>query len=239
MYLNGAKIKQVSNFDFLGVRISDNLTWTAHINELAIKIGKAIGILKRLKRFLPTSILLMIYNAIILSRLNFSILAWGFDISRLEILQKKAIRAVFNTKYNAHTEPFFKTHRLLKLEDIFNLRCLKFYYNLKNNKVPLYFHEMLPTAGSIHGRATRQAAGLHQQRAPRTAGASKCLKNKILDEIVYFDRSVLDKIHTHTFQSYSDYAKNFLINRYVVECRRDNCWICHRPATEQAPLPTN
>ena len=34
-------------------------------------------------------------------------------------LQKKAIRIISLAKYNAHTEPLFKTLNLLKMNDIF------------------------------------------------------------------------------------------------------------------------
>ena len=173
LYLNGQKIIKVREFNFLGVTINQNLTWKSHTSTLATKIGKSVGILTRLKRFLPTSILKMIYNSLILSRLNYGILAWGFDMGRLVVLQKKAIRAIFRTKYNAHTEPYFKVHKFLKLTDIFTLRCLKFYYKLINKTLPPYFYEMLPTAGEVHDHNTRQAAAneLHQQRSTRTKGA--------------------------------------------------------------------
>ena len=180
----------------------------------------------------------MLYNSLILSRLNYGILAWGFNMGRLIILQKKAIRAIFRTKYNAHTEPFFKVHKLLKLEDIFTLRCLKFYFKLINKTLPPYFYGMIPTAGEVHGINTRQAAAaeLHHQRASRTAGALKCIRNFILDEIINFDPLVIDKVRTHSFQGFSNYAKNFILNKYKIECQNGpTCNTCSR-ATAHAPL---
>ena len=237
LYLNGKKIEKVVEFNFLGVIINQNLTWTSHIGKLATKIGKTIGILTRLKRFLPTSILKMLYNSLILSMLNYGNLAWGFNMGRLIILQKKAIRAIFRTKYNAHTEPYFKVHKMLKLSDIFTLRCLKFYFKLVNRTLPPYFYEMLPTAGEVHGINTRQAAAgeLHQQRSSRTLGAHQCIRNKILDDITSYDHQVLDKLTTHSFQGFSEYAKNFIIASYNMECQNGpTCNTCHR-AVERAP----
>ena len=66
LYLNGEKIKKVTSFNFLGVEINQSLTWTSHVSKLATKIGKGVGILTRLKRFLPTSILIMLYNSLII-----------------------------------------------------------------------------------------------------------------------------------------------------------------------------
>ncbi len=70
-------IERVKEFDFLGLIINEYLNRKAHINEIANKISECMGILYRLKHFLPISAKLHIYNALILSHLNFAILAWG------------------------------------------------------------------------------------------------------------------------------------------------------------------
>ena len=137
----------------------------------------------------------------------------------------------FRTKYNAHTEPYFKVHKFLKLTDIFTLRCLKFYYKLINKTLPPYFYEMLPTAGEVHDHNTRQAAAneLHQQRSTRTKGAHQCIRNKILDDIITYEPLVLDKVHTHSFQGFSEYARKNIIDGYQMECQMGpTCNVCHR-----------
>ncbi len=49
---------------------------------------------------------------------------------------KKIIRILSLSKYNTHTDPLFKILKLLKVNDIFKLQELKFYYKYKNNKLP-------------------------------------------------------------------------------------------------------
>ncbi len=71
---------------------------------------------------------ILIYNSLILSHLNFEMLAQGFQCARRTKLQKKIIRILSRSKYNAHTEPIFKELKLLKLEDILKLQELKLYY---------------------------------------------------------------------------------------------------------------
>ena len=55
---------------------------------------------------------------------------------RIFKLQKKAIRMISLAKYNAHTEPLFKTLNLLKINDIFTSSQLKFYYKFLKNDLP-------------------------------------------------------------------------------------------------------
>ena len=92
----------------------------------------------RLAKIFPEEILVTLYNSLIASHLNYGILAWGIVATRLEKLQKKAIRLITNSKYIAHTNPLFKRLQLLKFVDIFKLRDLKFYYNLYNGLLPVY-----------------------------------------------------------------------------------------------------
>ncbi len=124
-------IERVKEFDFLDLIINENLNWKAHINKVANKISKRIGILNRLKHFLTISAKLHIYNGLILSDLNFGILAWGHHCERIVKLQMKMIQINSLSKYNAHTEPIFKSLKLLKVKDILKLHELKFYYKYK------------------------------------------------------------------------------------------------------------
>ena len=41
-----------------------------------------------------------------------------------------------NSKYNAHTDPLFKSLKLLKIKDIFDVQCMKISYKFVNNYVP-------------------------------------------------------------------------------------------------------
>ena len=76
------------------------------------------GILNKIKLFLPSRILKTIYSSLILFQLNYGILVWGQNYKRIFKLQKRVMRIITCSKYNAHSEPLFKELKLLKLEDI-------------------------------------------------------------------------------------------------------------------------
>ncbi len=46
-------IERVAEFNFLGLTIDEHLTWKCHINKISNKISQCMGILNRLKSFLP------------------------------------------------------------------------------------------------------------------------------------------------------------------------------------------
>ena len=51
--INNVNIECVTNFDFLGVLIDKKLSWNGHIDKISLKLSRCVGILNKLKRFLP------------------------------------------------------------------------------------------------------------------------------------------------------------------------------------------
>ena len=120
----------MKNFNYLGIIINEHMDWKNHIINISTKISKVIGTLKRLKHYLSTQTKLYIYNALITPHLNYGILAWGHESSRLSKLQKAAIRTITGKRYNAHTDPLFKEIKVLKVNDIFTLQQYKFFTSI-------------------------------------------------------------------------------------------------------------
>ena len=75
--------------------------------------------------------------------MNHELLLWGTRVNRVSKLQKKAVRIISNSEYLAHSEPLFKTLKLLKIDDLYKLKLMKFYYNLSYNVLPSYFNYYL------------------------------------------------------------------------------------------------
>ncbi len=109
-------------------------------------------ILNKHEHFLSLNAKVLIYNTLILSHLNFCNLTWGYQCDRIVKLQKKIVRFLSLSKYNAHTEPIFKILKLLKLNDILKLQEYKFYFKFKNNKLPHYLQN-LPLNGYINAHS--------------------------------------------------------------------------------------
>ncbi len=101
-------IERAAEFKILGLTLDENLSWKSHINNISNRISKSMGILNKLKHFIPVKNKILIYNYLLLSHLNFGILVWGFQFARLTKLQKKIIRILSYSKYNAHTEPILQ-----------------------------------------------------------------------------------------------------------------------------------
>ena len=124
---------------------------------ISSKISKTICILNKIKHSLPLNIRLMIYNTLIASHFNYGILVWGYQCDKLFKLQKRAIRCITLSRYNAHTEPIFKSLKVLKIQHIFDLAQLKFYHKYIHIKLPYHFQNFSFVLNeNFHGRCTRK-----------------------------------------------------------------------------------
>ena len=81
-------------------------------------IANGIGILYKLKHFLPEHSLLMIYNALILPYINYCKVIWGncsmTKLDHIFLLLKKAVRICTESSYLSHTDPLFNRLRMFK-----------------------------------------------------------------------------------------------------------------------------
>ena len=115
------------------------MNWSSHSSKIANKISRTLGIMNRFKRYLPTSAMKLMYDSAVLSHLQFGITCWGFEWERIFKLQKRALRIMTNSKYNAHTDPIFKGLEMLNVKDIFDVQCLKLWCKFVTNELPNFF----------------------------------------------------------------------------------------------------
>ena len=168
LIMNGIEIDRVETFNFLGVTLDENLTWKPHTDKVATKLSKYSGIMNKLKNYLPRYIMKALYNSLVQSHSNYAILVWGFKCNRLVKLQKRLVRIITCSKYNAHTDPLFKSTEILKVANILDLNAIKFYYKYLHGKLPSYFYSFnIVTQGSQHSYNTRQSEQITSTQFPK------------------------------------------------------------------------
>ena len=229
--INNVDIERVKDFNFLGLTIDEHMTWKAHAQKVACKMSCIIGTMKRLKKSLPTGIMKILYNSLILPHISYGIILWGKQLKRVNKLQKWALRTVTNSKYNAHTEPILKKLNLLKAQDIYKITAIKFYYKYKNDQLPEYFHNFFENFLPSHGYNTRDRT--RKRLSPSTVTASQSPKYSIPNIIDSIDETISAKIMTHSIQNVAKTAKKLFISTYSETCSIANCNTCnYKPNTD-------
>ena len=59
--IDDTEVKGVSTYNFLGITVDQNLTWKNDVDDHAKKCSCSIGILHKVKQFLPESALFSLY----------------------------------------------------------------------------------------------------------------------------------------------------------------------------------
>ena len=163
--IDNIPIDCVSHFNFLGITIDKSLSWTQHIAKVQCKISRACGILNRMKHLLPEHIKKTLYYSLVAPHLNYGLSLWGAKGKKLFKTQKRIVRTITCSKYNAHTDPIFKALNILKISDMHDLTKFKIYYKYVHKLLPanLLNIDILPQT-EVHEHETRNRGNLFVNR---------------------------------------------------------------------------
>jgi len=226
LFLNNAEVELVKHFNFLGIIIDESLEWSTHINSLSTKLSRTIGVINRLKNFLPLHTLKTLYYSLFASHLTYGIILWGYTNAKVFTIQKKAIRLISNAPRLAHTEPLLRQHGILKYADIISLQEHKFFYKFMNHLLPDYSQTLIDLFRKNHGLNTRINMVL-QPVHTRLLFCSKTFKVNIVRNINASPTAILDKVYTHSYDGYCAYVKQYYLSLYTNVCNEPNCYACN------------
>ena len=92
--VDGQEVRRVKIVEYLGMMVDDKLVWDQHVDYISSKITRSIGILKRIKHFIPQESLLLLYHTLIESYFRYCSIVWGqcgeTQKDKLQTLQNKA-----------------------------------------------------------------------------------------------------------------------------------------------------
>ena len=145
------------------MNLSTNLSWSEHVECIATKTRRLVGLLyRRFYGYLSTHIMVKLYTTIIRPHLEYACIVWSpylqKDIQTLENVQKFAFRVCtgqWSTDYETllsslNTPPSLATRRCrLKLSLL---------YNIVNNNVDFPFHPMTYTLPYYPHRHVKSSA---------------------------------------------------------------------------------
>ena len=77
------------------------------------------------------------------------------NLKRLVTLQKRAVGTISRSAFDSHTDPIFKSLKMLKFKNIVSLHVAKIMYLYENGQLPESFKNMFFTGQEIHNYNTR------------------------------------------------------------------------------------
>jgi hypothetical protein len=135
--------KECRTYKLLGIHLDEFLTLDAHTTYIVSKLSRSLYCIKQAKHIIPPSGLKALYFALIHSHLTYctAIMSILNKKNRTKIfkIQKKAVRIMTNSGYNAHTNPIFQQHLILPFDLLIQQGQLSFMHAIDNNYAPKSF----------------------------------------------------------------------------------------------------
>ena len=136
-------------------QIDDNL-----INLLYSKLSRTLGVMFKVKHYLPKTYLLLLYNTLFHPHLIYCISAWSSTFSTylnpLQTLQNKAIKLIEGLNHWQSSTTAYKKLKILKINELVKFEIGKLLHRHFNYKLPLNFQNYFVGLNQIHTIDTRR-----------------------------------------------------------------------------------
>ena len=101
--IKGRVIRRANSTKYLGTISDEGLKWDKHVSYISSKILRNIGVIKRVRTFLPKETLDTLYKTLVEPHFRYCNIVWGrcnqTQLNKLQQLQNRAARAVAKVRF--------------------------------------------------------------------------------------------------------------------------------------------
>ena len=152
-------IERVDKFKYSGVIFDPLLAWSEHVNYISSVVSKRIGVIRRVKFYLPPSTLNLLASALVFPHFDYCSPVWSNCISEfcnsLQILQNKLARVLLSADIYTPILDMMDTLHWDKLCERWNKQILIVVFKCLKNDAPSYLSSNFIFTSSIHSQGTR------------------------------------------------------------------------------------
>ena len=148
---------------YLGVLIDYKLSWNNHIDTILLKISRTVGLLSKLRHFVPFSTLISIYHSLRAPYLRYGVIAWGqaskSQLNKLLVLQKRALRFIDFAKARDYAISLFINTKILPINFLYyhDQLLAETMSDMRNNLVPTNIQELFLPLSRVHSYGIRSS----------------------------------------------------------------------------------
>jgi Reverse transcriptase (RNA-dependent DNA polymerase)/Endonuclease-reverse transcriptase len=162
--IDGEMPEFVKQFKYLGVIIDEHLKFTNHVNYIAKKISKKIGVLSRISPFVSPWVKILIYKTIIGPHFDYcSSLLWDIrklDISLLQKLQNRGMRIVLGCNRYTRITDMLQLLQWTSVQQRIALNTLVIIFKINKGLMPSYLDKTCKVK-DVHQYKTRSENKLY------------------------------------------------------------------------------
>ena len=161
---SGEAIEWVPEFKYLGLTLTNTLSYAKHISNITLNISKITGTLVGVRDFLPIQVLLRLYHALALPYLNNHLVIWGSapncHLVRLNSRINNMLRMILGVQWLdgvplLGTREMYRRLKLLRLNSLYKYNLFKFMRQLLVGRFPELYDLLLRPYHCTHNYRTR------------------------------------------------------------------------------------
>lgn len=124
--LNDELLDLVESTVFLGITLDSKIQWNPHISTLAGRLSSAAYAVRKIRQLTDEKTARLVYFSYFHSVMSYGILLWGkaADIETIFILQKRAVRSIYNLGARVSLKELFKEINILTVASQFIYNCI-------------------------------------------------------------------------------------------------------------------
>lgn len=210
-YLNGSPLTAATTYKYLGVHITNNLSWETHVKNISNSANRTLGFLRRNFFLAPTALKLLLYKTLVRPKIEYASSVWDPGTksltSTLESLQNRSARFIVSNYERLASVTEMK--KQLNLDDLSTRRTIsslctfhKIYHSNQILKHSLFADPTYVSSRIDHnfkvGIPLSRTKQYHDSFVPKTSVHWNSLPASIvcITEPVTFKSAVYDYVHS-------------------------------------------
>ena len=218
------EIRETNSIKYLGVIFDNKLNFHDHIKYIETKLISTINMLICSRQIFNYKAKMLIYNSKFRPYIEYCSLIFmdkltKTQIQKLQKLQKKALRLIFNTRYNSHTRELYIISKITPIKNLHQHEAIKFIHKFQDGKLPNMINEILEQNSERNLRATQDTT----LRYPPGLKKGDAFYN------IMYEWNKTNEITRNCGSLYS--LKKTLRNQVreeLEQCTINNCYMCTR-----------
>jgi hypothetical protein len=155
-------IEQVSEFKYLGIWLDSKVKFSTHISKVAAKISSKLGLLSRIRHFLPMKQRKMMFNALVLPHFDYAASVWcntsQKHLNTLILLHKRAGRLLLEVPRDTPTEWVYANLGWKTPHFRWKKQVVTLVFKTMNGGAPAYLSDTFKLSRNQHFHNTRHAS---------------------------------------------------------------------------------
>jgi len=158
MYKND-NIEIVDKFKYLGVIFDPNLSWSTHVDYVSSNVSKRIGVIGRIKNYLPQKTTNMLAKALVFPHFDYCSSVWSnftaYHHHELQVLQNRLARMLLHADIRTPIDKMMVDLEWMKLNCRWDKQLLTITFKCLKKIAPSYISSVFTFTHSVHTKGTR------------------------------------------------------------------------------------